>query len=424
MYSVYSFDECARLDKKSENSTQLFTFYNIKYIKDRNDVMDSYFVPQLSRDFRNVINNSPIFLYDEQYKNHYSLACVVMDRLDTCIEYLNKHITYPKNEEDFLSFMMFTCMIVDAVKQILKDLGIESLSKESKYFRKVCLGRPLNLSEEDCPTDDKFFEYFRSLTFAHPFETSRPKFFQKGEIQYSPWVIVNSPVGVFNGISDAIGVRTYSNKCDDILDLQLSFATLKEYIKSRYECICLATKWAEYAVSKEESKWRRQKLNRVQEPIDIYREILKVLISRYHEVYDIEKAINYLECINTVENNKKAVNQFRNALIEKIPAVCDAVEDLDYNLMVEILDDVIHARPPKMHNGAHYQLEKIFTYLREDNNYSDNYKWGLEQTQNFYEGFAKNWVIIKPFEMSCNEIKLLVSVACYIEKMNQGGQTL
>lgn len=385
--------------------------------------MDNYFVPQISWDFRNLINMSPIFIYDEQYKNHYNLACVVMDRLDTCVKYLNKHITYPKNEEDFLSFMMFSCMLVDAVKQILKDLDIEALSRESKYFRKVCLGRPLNLSEEECPTDDKFFEYFRSLTFAHPFETSRPKFFQKGEIQYSPWVIVNSSIRALLEIPDAIGVRIYSNKYDDILDLRLSFATLKEYIKSRYECISLATKWAENAVDKENSKWRRQKINRVQEPIDILKEILKILTSRFEEAYDIEKAINYLECINTVENNKKAVNQFHKALIEKIPAVCDAVENLDNNLMAEILDDVIHAQPEKMNSSAHYQLEKIFSYLAEDNNYSDNYKWGLIQAQHFSESFAKKWAIIKPYEMSCNEIKLLVCVACFLEKLDQEGPT-
>jgi hypothetical protein len=390
---------------------------------DRNDVMNNYFVPQLTKDFRNVINKSPIFIHDEQYKNHYYLACVVMDRLDTCVEYLNKHITYPKNEEDFLSFMMFSCMLVDAVKQILKDLDIEPVCNNSEFFSKVCLGSPLNLSEEECPTDDKFFEYFRSLTFAHPFETSRPKFFQKGEIQYSPWVIVNSTVGALHGIPDAIGVRIYSNKCDDILDLRLSFATLKEYIKSRYECISLATKWAEHAVAKEKVKWRGQKINRIQEPIDILKEIMKILTSRYEKTYDIERAINYLKCINTVEENKKAVNQFRNALIEKIPAVCDAVENLDNTLMAEILDDIIQARPLKMHNGAHYQLEKIFSYLREDNNYSDNYNWGLEQALYFSEAFAKKWVIIKPFEMSCNEIKLLVCVACYLEKLDQESQT-
>ncbi len=382
--------------------------------------MDNYFDPQLSLDFRNVINKSLIFMYDEQYKGHYNLACVVMERIDTCIGYLNKHITYPKKEEDFLSFMMFSCMLVDAVKQILKGLNVKVSSKEYKYFKKVCLGSPLNISEDECPTDDKFFEYFRSLTFAHPFETSRPKFFQKGEIQYSPWVITNSQIGALLGIPDAIGVRVYSNKCDGILDLRLSFATLKEYVKSRYECINLATQWAEQAVEKEKSKWRKQKINRVQEPIDILREILKILISRYEETYDIENTINYLECINTVENNKEAVNQFRNALIEKIPALCDAVENLDNNLMAELLHDVIHAQPQKMHNGVHYQLEKIFSYLIEDgNNYSENYKWGLKQAQYFSEAFAKKWVIIKPFEMSCNEIKLLVRVACFLEKLDQ-----
>lgn len=40
----------------------------------------------------------------------------------------------------------------------------------------MCMNYPLNLEEKNCPSDDKFFEYFRALIFAHPFETSRPKF--------------------------------------------------------------------------------------------------------------------------------------------------------------------------------------------------------------------------------------------------------
>ncbi len=384
--------------------------------------MENYFIPQLSKNFRNVINESPIFIHDEQYKNHYNLVCVVMDRLDTCVEYLNKHITYPKSEEDFLSFMMFSCMMVDAVKQILKDLNIENQNNESKFFREICLGRPLSLSYEECPSDDKFFEYFRSLTFAHPFETNRPKFFQMKEIQYSPWVIVNPSLKAFHGIPDAVGVRIYSNKCDDILDLRISFTIIKEYIKSRYESIRFATKWAEHAIVKEKDKWIKQKVNRVQEPIDIFREISKILKSRYEEVYVIEKVINYLECISTIENNKNAVNQFRNAIIDTIPAVCNSVENLDNESCIEILDDIIHARPKKMHHGAHYQLEKIFTYLIEGS-YGENNKWGLVQAQCFSEAFAKKWVTIKPYEMSSDEIKLLASVACYMEKLDQEGET-
>jgi hypothetical protein len=46
---------------------------------------------------------------------------------------------------------------------------------------------------------------------AHPFETSRPKFFKKGEIQYFPWVIANSNFTNILGAKDGVGIRIYSD---------------------------------------------------------------------------------------------------------------------------------------------------------------------------------------------------------------------
>lgn len=124
---------------------------------------------------------------------------------------LNGHAETPKTEEDFLSFVMFSCMVLDAVKHVLKQLDIEKIDKID-YFQNICLSKPLNIEKHKCPTDDKFFEYLRSIMFAHPFETNRPKFFMKHEIQYSPWVIANNPATKFRGIKDGVGVRIYSNK--------------------------------------------------------------------------------------------------------------------------------------------------------------------------------------------------------------------
>lgn len=143
--------------------------------------MADFLNPQISKEFRETINDSPIFTEDDSYKEHFNLACAVMDRLDTCVRYLNENNEYPKSEKDFLTFLMFSCMLVDAVNNILKDIGLYINNMGNQYFKETCMKYPLNLSEENCPNDDKFFEYFRALTFAHPFETSRPNFLVKGE---------------------------------------------------------------------------------------------------------------------------------------------------------------------------------------------------------------------------------------------------
>ena len=72
--------------------------------------------PSFCRDFREAINSSPIFSEDPKYMAQYHLSCAVMDRLDTCIDKLNKYGEYPDSEEDFLVFMMFASMATDAVK--------------------------------------------------------------------------------------------------------------------------------------------------------------------------------------------------------------------------------------------------------------------------------------------------------------------
>lgn len=75
-----------------------------------------------------------------------------------------------------------------------------------------------------------------------------------------------------------------------------------------------------------------------------------------------------------------------------------------------------------MHQMAHYQLEKIYSYLDERSDCIDpasNEYWGLQQAYEFSQEFAKNWVTIDVRTMQYDEIKLLVAVACYLEKEKQ-----
>lgn len=375
------------------------------------------------REFCEVITSCLIFQYE--YKDHYDLACAVIHRMDTCVQYLNQHSEYPKTEEAFLTFVMFSCMCVDAVKEILTDVGVHSMGhatfgdiRDYQFFKKTCL-TALKLTEKDCPTDDKFFEYFRSLAFAHPFETSRPKFFQPKEIQYSPWVIVDN-AAIFSNMIKPVGVRIYSNMFDNILDLRFPFDTLKNYIVSRYERLQLATDWANQKVAEARLEWKKQKINQNQAPDIVFEEIKKVLSSRHIDHDEADIALRYLTCPLTIPENEKPVQDFRKTIIGIIPALCHALENLDDEQFFDLLDSVIDAHPRNMHQGAFYQLQKIHEYLRYDIPVDfDDVNWGLKQAEAFSQEFARKWVIIKPQEMSFDEIKLLVSVACYLAKQSE-----
>ena len=379
--------------------------------------MEVFLNPDVYREFRNAFNETPLFMYNEEYKTCFNLFCAVTDRLESCIEYLNGHAETPKTEEDFLSFVMFSCMVLDAVKHVLKQLDIEKIDK-TDYFQNICLSKPLNIEKHECPTDDKFFEYLRSIMFAHPFETNRPKFFMKHEIQYSPWVIANNPATKFRGIKDGVGVRIYSNKFDEIKDLIFSFDVLKKYIKSQYLLLDLATEKVKEIVSLKEIEWKKHKINRSLDYLDILKEIKDILKLRHEEYYDVETVIRYMGCKNTLKENLTSVERFKQGIIEIIPDLCDAIDSLNYEMATEKLDYILHQRPWKMHSMANYQLGKIYCDLNETQIVPKR-EWALEQVEVFSKEFAKKWVTIIPQEMSFDEIKLLVTVSCYLEKIEQ-----
>lgn len=391
------------------------------------DSFEGFLNPSFCRDFREAINASPIFSEDPKYMARYHLSCAVMDRLDTCIEKLNTYGDYPVSEEDFLVYMMFAAMATDAVKEILAQLGIHkkkeliyNSDEDYRYFSEAYLNSPICNPDVKVPTDDEFFEYFRSLSFAHPAETSRQKFKRQGEVQYSPWAIVNKNVMGLRGYADAVGVRIYTSLKEDILDLRISFATLKEYVRSRYERISLATIWAYEQIETVKAEWRKIKINRELSPIGILREIDKVLEARFERTYSVKEAMRYMECVLTDESNKAAVEEYRNAIVKELSTICDAVDNLEYELAEELFYE-FYKRPQQMHQMASYQLEKIFSYLGDNAspNVSSDVLFGLRQAQYFSEGFAKKWVNIDVNSMSHTEIQLLVRTACYLERKEQ-----
>lgn len=386
--------------------------------------MSEFLDTKLCEKFRKAINENNIFIYDKEYKEHYNLICVVMDRMDSSVSYLNKNANPPKTEEALLIFIMYSCMILDAVRQLLKSLDIPyvySVQNEDsyKFFKDVCITAPLNIPEDECPTDDKFFEYSRSLSMAHPFETSRPKFFKKNEIQYSPWVIANSKHISLRGIEDGIGVRIYSNQFEETQDLVFSFNILKEYINSRFLLMKEATEKVYQIIYYKEKEWKKEKVTIDLPPIATLENIVEILANHYQDSYIVELAIKALNCPLTEQANRNIVLKYQKDITNLIPDLVEAVEGLDYEKLSNTLESVLYARPKISHKMSNYQLEKIFSYLNVGGELSTNYDWGIQQAQAFSDEFAKNWVKIDTSEMNGDEIKLLVRVACYFEKKEQ-----
>lgn len=372
--------------------------------------------------FRKSIGETSLFSDDKELREHYNLFCVVMDRLDSSVYYLNKHSQKPKTENDFLFFIVHSCIVLDAVKQLFRSLNLKNSYNDTHnkdsymYFSDTYIIYPSIFPKDNLPTDDKFFEYFRSLTMAHPFETSRPKFFKKNEIQYSPWVIARSH---FSGLEDPVGTRIYSNQFEEIQDLIFSFKRLKEYITSRYSLIDEATEKIYQIIEEKRESWKENKIPRQLSSVQTLIEIKERIVERYEDTHSINLVLNCFEVQLTDISNQNIVLKYRKNIEKLLPSLIDAIEALDHEKFENILNYVLHARPKTMHHLANYQLEKIFTYLDVNDEISSNYHWGLKQAEAFACDLGSKWVTINTIKMNAEEIKLLVRVACYFENREE-----
>ena len=376
--------------------------------------------------FRKTIMYSPIFIGSEKYAHRFNLICAVMDRIDSAIKVINSFGALPDSEESFIQFLVFTSILKDGIYKLYENIFHKKppCIYEKKFFINVTHYYDKIFNETTYPTDDEFFEYFRSIAFAHPFETSKRNriFLQNGETQCSPWVITNRYAGFLLDGKNLVGIRIYSNINEKSLkDIFFSFDDLKGYVKKRYDYLPELTKWAKSEVDFQANEWKKVKVEISEDPIKTLNNIVEILESRFEDSQSIKLLITQLEGKNTIEENFVNVEIFKTAIKNMIPTLCECVDNLDYERLEETIGNLYEA-PPKTYGECGYHLEKIFSYLSEKSEVikiGSDEEWGLIQADNFAKRFAKKWVVIKPYEMSYTEIKLLVCVACYLERQKQ-----
>lgn len=371
------------------------------------------------KEFEEKINSTNIFYESEKHKPRWNLICVFMDRLESAVDYLNKHSLQPKSEEDLIFFMVFASILKDGIYAIYKNMfGKEPCTTENKKWFIEAMNCFKKWSSQDGePTDDAFFEYLRAVSFAHPFNTSRNRcsssrpFMAKNEIHLSLWVINKGLL--FGKLS--VGVRIYSNQTDDIQDIYVKFENLKSYVKERYDLIESASQWVEDEIKNQNDEWKQKNIVPSQDAVDTLKNIISILDERFVDTYTIESAQELIS-FEFNEVNKEKANHVKSKISNILPLVCDSINELDYEKMEELLS-FLSDRPEKLHKGAHYQLEKIFTYLPQGSGpfmFGSNEQWAYEQAKHFYNEYAHRYVLIDFAKMNCLEIKLLIQIACIL----------
>ncbi|MDY6330966.1 MAG: hypothetical protein SPL52_05630 [Fibrobacter sp.] len=382
---------------------------NLKKRKRRKQFFDVAYVD----DFREIMN-TPYFQKSKEFSLKFNLCCAVADRLNTCVAYLNKHLKHPKTEEDFLSFLMFASMMRDAVDAILEEFDVQYNCRNEElfqFFKDVYINSKIYNSEKDIPTDDKFFEYFRSLTFAHPVETNRAKFIRKElkEKHYCPFVLINR----FWGDLECVGARIYTNVSKDILDVYIPFERIKNYLKFKYEQLSLATIYLKQKYLDLETSWKNDKINRDLPPLEMLQKIKEKLEQRCEETGDISECILFLKYKPSLKQNEESTLEYQKAIVCSLPSLCDAIEQLDDNKLYSIFESVLCVRP-KNAEEVDYSLGCIYTDLKSDIDIG-RYLYTMGCVRCVMDAFAHKWVYIDE-DMPADEIRFLISAACYLEE--------
>ena len=371
---------------------------------------------------RDVVNSTNIFYEDVKEKVNYDVICAMMDRVDESMDYIITHPDIPKNNDEQLLLLNHVCIVADVIKCLFGRLGLEYNSLERhlpKFLDCVCYNPPFNLAPEQIPSDDSVVEYIRSISFAHPLETNRGHLIRQIHDEHcSPFLMLN------RALCDVehIGVYVYSTHSHKSFPIQFPYKGLRSYVYARYGLIAYIIDELERRIQNKEDIWRKRTVKRdLGEPGLILDDVLSIMTERYQSTYDVAMLKSLLTYPYTNRKNDVAVAQVQRVALSVIPEICNAIDEMDNDKLYDALEKVLYTRPKNMHQMAYYQLEKIFAYLNDRVSPSDK-RWGLMQADEFSKEFAKNWVEIDVATMDCEEIKLLTTIACFLEaqKQNQG----
>lgn len=398
------------------------------------------FNSSIKEELSDLLQRTKAFRVDEQLSRQFSLACVVQDRLLDAIRYLDSHLDPPRNNEELYLFMVYADNVFSAIKEFFKIPIIQNNvpykfdhrgedANQTTFFLDAFRKAFPKATSSEWPSDDDFFRYFRSLSFAHPYETSRQKFIDRdgGERHYSPFPITRNSPGFPIEEDGDVGVVVYSNgKGNSIsstyFSITLRYSTIKNFLISRYNTLADITKYIKHLLATKEKSWLRHKIDRNKPLPELLAQLHSIHEERLEEPYFIEELVRHIETPITsgCAKNEEVVGKYRVALKSILPLVCDAVDKGDYNTAAQIIDSIISAEipdwvecPDNGYRGLNYYYGNVVVACADGN---DTWKCRMAVDLDIVmKGYAAKWVNIDPVVMTNGEIIILLAAARWME---------
>lgn len=395
-----------------------------------NEVFKIELDTEILRNLRNKINEQKNISYNKMYKKYraWDKICAIMNRLDDTVEYLNtielNTGKYKRSAFDFFDFMNNASVVIDCVKELSKifEVSDSEIKNSTNIFNKV--------GSDGNGTDEKYFEYLRSLCSVHPVETSRHKRYQDNDFECSPYVVWNNNLRRNNDDCDIYAV-VYTSKDNE------SFKRVRIYIEQVFKYVEIRVNFIEkiidYIDNYQKDMILKLKKQHIKNDIEFnsYIEYLTNLDEeakdRYGDDhwYSFEYVIKLLQLKLSDSENENKMELYINALKYAIKFEHNALqnmnnigyensglkyteENIETSLYIELYSPSSGSKEERRYG---YNIEKI-QYLSYDSGDS-NKDWAYVQLNEAKEFFEK-YVSFRNAK-SDFEYYALVNLALYLE---------
>ncbi|MFS0824345.1 hypothetical protein [Bacillus sp. 1P02SD] len=346
---------------------------------------------------RNKVNEELNISYNITYGKHraWDKICAIMDRLDDTVYFLNELKLntgkYKRSAFDFYDFMNNASVVVDCIKELSKIFNVpdDQIKNSTEIFKQ--------LGSDGKGSDEKYFEYLRSLCSVHPVETSRHKRYQANDFECSPFVVWNNRE-LWNDDCDIYAV-VYTSKDEEINKrVPIYISQIFEFVKSRLDFVVEITNAIDQYQKKVISNLKKRPMKKEKEfnnYIDYLRYLDVELKERYGSdyFYSFDYIINLIELKLSNPINKNKMNLYLNALKYAIEYEHNGIQNMRYsvyednglsdsyrNIETSLYIELYSPRSGSDEQRRYgYNLEKI-SYLSYDAGYG-NKQWAYRQLE-------------------------------------------
>ena len=395
---------------------------------------------QILRELREKINDEQNISYNKEYYHvvdrkkgkrkvfsAWDKICAIMDRLDDTVDYLNQLNLntgkYKRSAFDFYDFINNASVVIDCIKELIEIFEVDDseIKTSNNIFEQY--------GTDNKGTDEKYFEYLRSLCSVHPIETSHHRRYHDNDFECSPYVMWNDGTIWGNDDCDLYAVVYTSKDNEYSKRVKIYILQIFEYVKTRVNFIVNIIKAIESYQNKVILEFKNSHIKNIDEfdnYIDYLENLDNVAKERFGSEYwsKFDYIINLLKLKVSNYKNENKMKLYINALKYAVNFEYNALQNMSYvgfdnngiinakdNYETSLLSELysLNSRSNEQKKYS-YNFEKIH-YLNYDSG-NDNKNWAyvnLKQVSSFLERYVS-------FEGATGDFEhyALVQVALYL----------